>query len=343
MDASSPLPRLAASLAPAGSIRLPSPALGLFRMREGYVLLSRDGAFFSRDLAGAEQVMRFEGAPVPEDFDDGPPRAFEAGGMLFAFWRGERDQWFTRDGKVWERLPLPAFHDRRRLDWRGVLETPAGLCAWASYTRDNAEIGFGDDLIYDSYFVGAALFEGPEPERLAFTGTFEDCFDRYTVAGLACAGGRLAALCASEPPRKGSLVCAFRDFRGGVFQPASPMDIEEYGVSVRDYKINFAYNRTKLYAFQNRLYARGRSIFEVDPATGVLRDLHPTRVPNSFEYVKEFSGVLYYAGTALWTSRDMVRWEPFCGGRSFGQCFVAEGNRFVAVAEDGTVLRADLA
>ncbi|MBQ2516476.1 MAG: hypothetical protein II543_04355, partial [Desulfovibrio sp.] len=121
MDASLPLPRLAAPLAPAGSVHLPSPALDLFRMPEGYVLLSRDGAFFSRDLASAEQVMRFEGAPVHEDFDDGPPRAFEAQGMLFAFWRGERDQWFTRDGKAWERLPLPAFHDRRRLDWRGVL------------------------------------------------------------------------------------------------------------------------------------------------------------------------------------------------------------------------------
>ena len=47
MDNASPLPRLAAPLAPAGSIRLPSPALGLFRMPEGYVLLSRDGAFFS--------------------------------------------------------------------------------------------------------------------------------------------------------------------------------------------------------------------------------------------------------------------------------------------------------
>ena len=80
MDNASPLPRLAAPLAPAGSIRLPSPALGLFRMPEGYVLLSRDGAFFSTDLAGAEQVMRFEGAPVHEDFDDGPPRAFEAAG-----------------------------------------------------------------------------------------------------------------------------------------------------------------------------------------------------------------------------------------------------------------------
>ena len=260
MDNASPLPRLAAPLATAGSIRLPSPALGLFRMPEGYVLLSRDGAFFSTDLAGTEQVMRFGGAPVHEDFDDGPPRIFEAAGMLFAFWRGDRDQWFTRDGTTWDRLPLPAFHDRRRLDWRGVLETPDGLCIWASYTRDNAEIGFGDDLIYDSYVVGAALFEGPDPERLAFTGTFEDCFDRYTVTGLACAKGRLAALCASEPPRKGSLVCAFRD-AGGVFQPASPMDIEDYGVSVRDYKINFAYNRTKLYAFQDRLYARGRSLY----------------------------------------------------------------------------------
>ena len=342
MDNASPLPRLAAPLAPAGSSRLPSPALGLFRMPEGYVLLSRDGAFFSTDLAGTEQVMRFGGAPVHEDFDDGPPRIFEAAGMLFAFWRGDRDQWFTRDGTTWDRLPLPAFHDRRRLDWRGVLETPDGLCAWASYTRDNAEIGFGDDLIYDSYVVGAALFEGPDPERLAFTGTFEDCFDRYTVTGLACAKGRLAALCASEPPRKGSLVCAFRD-AGGAFQPAAPMDIEDYGVSVRDYKINFAYNRTKLYAFQDRLYARGRSLYEVDPATGVLADVHPTRVPNSFEYVKEFAGVLYYRGTALWTSADMVRWEIFCEDASFGQSFVVEGNRFTAVAADGTVLRSRLA